>query len=36
LKKLNKEIGDLNHKAAERLNKDVEAMRNLKKLGIDI
>jgi hypothetical protein len=36
LQKLDKQIGDLNDKAAERLKKDVEAMKILKKLGIDI
>jgi hypothetical protein len=36
LKKLDKEIGDLNDKAAERLKKDVDAMKILKKLGIEI
>jgi hypothetical protein len=36
LKKLDKEIGDLNDKAAERLKKDADAMKILKKLGIEI
>ena len=36
LKKLDKEIGDLNQKAGERLKNDVEAMKILKKLGIEI
>jgi hypothetical protein len=36
LQKLDKQIGDLNDKAAERLKKDVEAMKILKKLGIEI
>lgn len=36
LQKIDKEIGDLNDKAAERLRKDVDAMKILKKLGIEI
>ena len=36
LQKLDKQIGDLNDRAAERLKKDVEAMKILKKLGIEI
>ena len=36
LNRLDKEIGDLNDKAAERLKKDAEAMKILKKLGIEI
>ena len=36
LQKLDKEIGDLNDKAAERLKKDDLAMKILKKHGIDI
>jgi hypothetical protein len=36
LKQLDKEIGDLNDKAAERLKKDADAMKILKKLGIEI
>jgi DNA-directed RNA polymerase subunit H (RpoH/RPB5) len=35
LRKLDKQIGDLNDKAAERLKKDAEAMKILKKLGIE-
>jgi hypothetical protein len=36
LKKLDKEIGDLNDKAAERLKKDADAVKILKKIGIEI
>jgi hypothetical protein len=33
---LDKEIGDLNKKASERLKNDDEAMKILKKLGIEV
>lgn len=36
LQKLDKEIGDLNIKAAKRLEKDKDAMDILKKYGIEI
>lgn len=36
LNKLDKQIGDLNDKAANRLKKDPEVMKILKKLNIDI
>jgi hypothetical protein len=36
LQRLDKEIGDLNQKASERLKTDVEAMKILKKLGIEV
>jgi len=36
LQKLDKEIGDLNRKAAKRLEKDKDAMDILKKHGIEI
>jgi hypothetical protein len=36
LQKLDKEIGDLNKKASDRLKNDEEAMRILKKLGIEV
>lgn len=36
LQKIDKEIGDLNDKAAERLKKDDLAMKILKKYGIEI
>jgi hypothetical protein len=36
LQKIDKEIGDLNDKAALRLQKDADAMKILKKLGIEI
>jgi hypothetical protein len=36
LQKIDKKIGSLNDEAALRLQKDVEAMKILKKLGIEI
>ena len=36
LQKIDKQIGDLNDVAAERLRKDADAMKILKKLGIEI
>jgi len=36
LQKIDKKIGDLNDKAALRLQKDADAMKVLKKLGIEI
>jgi hypothetical protein len=36
LQRLDKEIGDLNQKASERLKNDEEAMKILKKLGIEV
>lgn len=36
LQQIDKRIGDLNDKAAERLKKDADAMSILKKLGIEI